>query len=288
MSYILEAIKKAESERGKPLLRTKPMQAEDNNEKPARSISWLAIAVFINAIILLAWIVMQQLNKIDDVEPEQVIASDVVPDKTQNSVQEYQAEAVDEVLVSKSIDTQAQDEALPNIVSATESESSTPSFFSVSDNSESESESAPIDSEQTFTSQTDNQFDEVSEPQDLAKAEVDPLPVIYKEAEPELPEIIPVQERAVEEAPVQIEASVIENPDVPELGELPYSLQQEIPKLQISVHIYNVQKDARKVRVNGGLLLEGESIDDDLIVREITPRGVVFDYDGTLFKVSLR
>ena len=52
MSYILEAIKKAERERGKPLLQAKPVQVSANDEKPARSISWLAVAVFLNAMIL--------------------------------------------------------------------------------------------------------------------------------------------------------------------------------------------------------------------------------------------
>jgi len=308
MSYILEAIKKAERERGKPLLQTKPVQVSADDAKPTRSISWLAVAVFLNAMILLAWIVTQQLNKANNDEQVEQTQNEVIAnikqdqdglksdasDNNQMLTQEIDALSVDDVIDNEDIDVPSLEKVPSEEVISTESKDDIPSFFSTPDDTS--FESIPESSEQEITrhseeSETDqNNKQQIIniEPQNLPRAEVDPLPKVYQAAEPALPTITPSEEVEVIDVPVKIETPIIENPDAPEFGQLPYSLQKQIPKLQISVHIYNVQKDARKVRVNGGLLLEGQQVDDDLIVLEITPRGVVFDYDGTIFKMNLR
>ena len=77
-------------------------------------------------------------------------------------------------------------------------------------------------------------------------------------------------------------------PAVPDFAELPYSTQQKIPETRISVHIYNAEPDKRKVRINGQIYRQGEQVDDDLVIEEITPSSVVFDFSGTLFQRTLR
>jgi hypothetical protein len=308
MSYILEAIKKAESERGKPLLQTKPVQVNANDEKPARSISWLAVAVFLNAMILLAWIVTQQLNNANNDEQVEQTQNEVITnikqdqdglnsdasDNNQMLTQEIDASSVEDVIDNEDLDVPSLEKVPSEEVISTESKGDIPSFFSTPDDTSFESipeisePEITRHSEESETDQKNKQQIINIEPQNLPKAEVDPLPKVYQDTKPALLAITPSEEVEVIDVPVKIETPIIENPDAPEFGQLPYSLQKQIPKLQISVHIYNVQKDLRKVRVNGGLLLEGQQVEDDLIVLEITPRGVVFDYDGTIFKMNLR
>ena len=86
---------------------------------------------------------------------------------------------------------------------------------------------------------------------------------------------------------IEKEIPVIENTNVPHFNELPYPLQQRIPDISISVHIYNLAKNARKVRVNGRLLHQGDAVSDSLIIQEITTYGVIFNYEGELFKMPL-
>ena len=322
MSYILEAIKKAEQERGGTLLPNKPVNSTQQEENTSKSIPWIAIAIFINAVILCAWIVFQQLNKSsdqvesgDDVSGSIVIENEQVAEELQVQVQKENPISVDDNINSERMDEISNPEFLHeedanhelNAQQQTEQEtlnSEVPSFFSATPNQvdannileqpELIQEESPASSdieridinlsaenpEQIISKAVDVQRDQ-------PEAFIDPLPVVE---EPNEQTHSNTYEEPVVDTPPQQEVAiaVVENPNVPELGELPFSMQQQIPKIQISVHIYNVDKDARKVRINGGLFLEGDLVESDLVVEEITAHGVIFDYQGTLFKLSLR
>ena len=325
MSYILEAIKKAERERGGSLLPNAPVNEELQEEASSKRISWVAIAIFLNATILLAWLVIQQINNSDN---EKLISSEVsAADEAMISIDSADNNHVDEINHQSIVDehqaVNSEEKSMPEFLEASDADNEierdkvsvsesteqpqikndVPSFFASPDedsSSANENEQQQMDvADESYPSEEMAKSD-VShaneKPNEAALEEVDneftppvaliePLPIKEKDIESE---IIADDEHEIEEYQEPVAIALVENQNVPELGELPFPLQQEIPKIQISVHVYNLEKAARKVRINGGLFLEGQSVETGLAIEEITAHGVIFDYEGTLFKISLR
>ncbi len=74
---------------------------------------------------------------------------------------------------------------------------------------------------------------------------------------------------------------------IPDLAELPPSLRKNMPPLKLTGHLYSLgHPNARKVILNGAALKEGQYLDDDLMVSEITPDGVILDFHGRLFRIG--
>ncbi len=325
MSYILEAIKKAEGERGNKRLSQAVINEALDRSQHKKSLPWLAIAIFINAIILLAWIGYQVLykqplidsssgsqanvdssysevvNNVSDVQENIVMSEEPIPDAAIVSESEQpdleqianQKASVD-IIVDEPVVTDTNTIEPSGEIRASVSlddliDEEVPVFFSVKkqepvNSGDSEVSPQEIEPGQIKPSQTEPK--PILEPITVAKVDPMPIPVI------ELPEPdsthhvddFDSQQVSVEQLPV---IPLVRPSDVPSYDELPYSLQQQIPKLTISVHIYNADVDARKVRINGQLLYEGEQIDQETMVEEITPLGVIIDHAGTLFKKNL-
>ncbi|MDZ7686916.1 MAG: general secretion pathway protein GspB [Gammaproteobacteria bacterium] len=71
------------------------------------------------------------------------------------------------------------------------------------------------------------------------------------------------------------------------IGELPSSVQQQLPDLRFSSHIYASAPDLRMVNINGKSLREGELVSDGIRLVEITEEGVVLRYRDYRFEVSV-
>jgi len=322
MSYILEAIKKAESERGNDRLHENVL-IDNDDVKVKRRIPWVAMAIFFNAAILLLWIAMQLLSSPDGEvanneseanvvpnqlsAPEQIQASNGIEDDDDLNqlTQDFEFPSVEQRNTNTLID-EADNSSVPVIVTEnnkvknTEPEinevtpaSREANFFKTKNNKTPQAEIVADDKlldEASAQLEFETQFDVQPESDNLAIAKVDPLPftpdtsldannqTLQQEPEPVV----------VEEVELPKEIAVIRHSDTPSIEELPYAIQQKLPKLVISVHVYNIDKSARKVRVNGQLLYEGDQLDNDVIVEEITSYGVIFDYSGTLFRKNLR
>ena len=70
-----------------------------------------------------------------------------------------------------------------------------------------------------------------------------------------------------------------------EIGQLPISVREELPRIRISSHIYSNNPLARIVSINGSVIREGESVIKGLKVDEITMTGIILDYQGYLFRM---
>ncbi|MGF1725209.1 general secretion pathway protein GspB [Photobacterium nomapromontoriensis] len=66
------------------------------------------------------------------------------------------------------------------------------------------------------------------------------------------------------------------------IGELPATVQNRIPTLNFQTHIYSSTPDSRWVKVNGKEAFEGDEIAPGVVLRQIKPRTVVFDFDSYL------
>ena len=74
---------------------------------------------------------------------------------------------------------------------------------------------------------------------------------------------------------------------MPQLSELPQSIQTQIPDLTFSSHMYSSQERFRSITINGKRLKQGRYYSDHLYVNEITEKGAIMGFDGTLFEVDV-
>jgi len=75
---------------------------------------------------------------------------------------------------------------------------------------------------------------------------------------------------------------------IPYYYQLPDSAQQTLPEFHISFHAYSRRPSARIVSVNGKVLREGQDFDNKIKLEQITPSGIVLLSAGTWrFKVDV-
>jgi general secretion pathway protein B len=70
---------------------------------------------------------------------------------------------------------------------------------------------------------------------------------------------------------------------VPQRDELPADIQQHIPFMEFSAHVYSSNPLHRSIVINGRFMEEGDMFASDLLLSEITPKGAIFDFQGQLF-----
>lgn len=69
-------------------------------------------------------------------------------------------------------------------------------------------------------------------------------------------------------------------------SELPNHIQQALPQIQISLHFFSNRSESRLVRINDRHLREGDMVANELRLLEITEGGAVFSFRGYRFRVD--
>jgi len=75
--------------------------------------------------------------------------------------------------------------------------------------------------------------------------------------------------------------------NITSFSELPVSVQQSLPPINIEGHIYDDNPAARMVIINGAIRREKQRIDQNLKLEEITPNGVILSYQGHVFHMGV-
>jgi general secretion pathway protein B len=70
---------------------------------------------------------------------------------------------------------------------------------------------------------------------------------------------------------------------IPHQRQLDYDLQSALPAMTISVHVYSATPSSRLVRINGTIYREGDLIDSELKLEEITQDGLILSIRDTRF-----
>ncbi|MFA5517236.1 MAG: general secretion pathway protein GspB [Desulfuromonadales bacterium] len=73
---------------------------------------------------------------------------------------------------------------------------------------------------------------------------------------------------------------------IPLLEELPAAIRRELPALVVTLHYHTADPAARMARINGSILRQGQPLDEQLIVDEITAEGIVFRFRDTRFRLG--
>lgn len=75
---------------------------------------------------------------------------------------------------------------------------------------------------------------------------------------------------------------------LPLTQQLPEELKRNIPEITLAGHTYSETPSQRMVIINNKILREGNSLDGNISLVEITWDGVVLDYNGTQFHQNIK
>ncbi len=115
----------------------------------------------------------------------------------------------------------------------------------------------------------------------IARQETKTIPPVEKE-----PETVTPAPKEVRKEEIQPTANP-EEPFVPFLTELPETTQAKVPKLKFAGHVYSKQPAQRLIMINRKIVREGDMVETDLRLEEITHDGVILRYEGTRFRVAI-
>lgn len=99
----------------------------------------------------------------------------------------------------------------------------------------------------------------------------------------------PETDAPLPESAMQSQTIVLEpppQPAVPRLSEMPEAFRRTFPKLHFEVHAYDDDPAKRFVMLNGRRYRENETLSEGLLISEITPAGVIFSYQNEMVLIS--
>lgn len=74
---------------------------------------------------------------------------------------------------------------------------------------------------------------------------------------------------------------------IPHFRELPLNIQNDLPDIRFSVHLYSPQAHARLVKIDGWIRREGDALTPELMLDEIISTGAIFTFRGHRFRVPV-
>ncbi|WP_334189645.1 general secretion pathway protein GspB [Noviherbaspirillum sp.] len=246
MSYILDALKKAESERklgGVPNIHAQPPASILTPHQPSwrKPALWAGILALAMAGGGLAW---WQTSARQAPPPAQVVQTAPPAAPASQAPQVAAAPVATEQPVAKSEPPAAKPATIP-----------------------SEPQEAP-------------EAPKPAKPVKRAKpAEAEQKAVAKAAPKPE--QRVAKAEKAEKPAP---EPAAPKEERIASLRELPDHIQREIPPLVINGYIYSPNKADRTVLVNGKLVREGDQVAPDLAVERLTQGGMVLNYKGYRYR----
>ncbi|MBI1892334.1 MAG: general secretion pathway protein GspB [Burkholderiales bacterium] len=249
MSYILDALKKAEAERqlgAVPNLHMQPVSTLSYRATGARGKTWLIAAALsgLIAVALLAWL---QPWRAPSGEPS---ISPPVAALPSTQVSQVAAENP----------PQSQTEIAPIAPTG-------PATLS--------SEAATIESAP--------QAPPVATRKPAVKEK--PAPV-HKQRNPDAVAQAPKPNAAPVAAPAPVQAPHAQEQAPLSARELPENIQRELPNVSIGGYIYSDNPRERQLLANKRLLREGEEAAPGLVLEKMLPRAAVFNYKGHRYQVA--
>ncbi len=296
MSYILEALRKSESERHQgevPNLGASPMLIHAGRRERSSWPYWLAGALVLNAAVVGAWLLGSHSASTDAARVEPVVSSAEVTPHQAPVAEIHSASvapstapgaAVAAATPMSAVGQQAYPipGAIPGLGQPMQPRSPDPS--SVAQHPRSAYPAAQP------SASVQPQWDRVTPSNQGSQ----PLLITPDTARKSLaydPELGYMDDTAPANFPVSPTAALsqisADTPaiDVPRLDELPPSFQARVPALTFNSHIYSSDPSARRVMVNNVYLREGQSY-KGMAVQEITDEGAIFVLNGVMFEIN--
>jgi general secretion pathway protein B len=273
MSYILDALKKAEKERKRgtvPDLST--MQDPPPQKQKKRSLwPYLVIAaLLINAGIFLIWL-----------SPWETEETTSVAQAPPAITRESQAKASPQVSSENQFSPHATSSSVPTMTAPTGSDTL--------------EEKSSREHQAKMTSKVQTDTHQQKEKRSTHVIQKDPSHEESPQKQPSEPST------SAATPPLPVEGTNTSDhqrssPDRPsgsllrlyDLKDLPSSVKDTLPDINISVFVYSDDPSSRIVKINGQSVREGQELTDGLKVERIVPEGVIFYYEGYRFRFRIR
>lgn len=113
-----------------------------------------------------------------------------------------------------------------------------------------------------------------------------PAVVVVEPTAPQAAKAVPPAPVATAPAtppPATAAASPSATASLPKLWELPYEKRKDIPALVMSLQVYAADAAQRFAIINDERHVEGDDLGDGLLLKEITPDGLIVEYRGERF-----
>jgi len=310
MSYILDALKKADRERQRgtlPNLDTRQAGPNGRPEKRSRWPYWLAAALLINAGLLLWWLRPWQATAPLSAEQTAATALPAIPAATAS--QSDPAPPVTEAIAGP-VHAAAppppfageRQEITPNTVSGlADPAAGAPAPVGAPPARSIASPAAPPQMSQPAPPpapqpplppqpETAAALTPPASPPEAITEEIIDEETEEQQPLPEGEELAdngfqqpqnPSSAEEMEELPPDSPAAI---PDLPSREELPATIQEGVPEITISLHVYSRRSAGRMISIGGRVLREGEMVSPELKLEEITETGAIFGYQGHRFR----
>jgi general secretion pathway protein B len=268
MSYILEALKKAEQARNRgkapELFTVQTVQAA--LPKPRNPWPYIIVAVLaINAAVLLAW--LRPWHRATPPATPSVASASVDPQPAQPILPPAPTSAL---LPAPTASAPA--ERLPNATPATVEGGATPAT------------PRPISPSSAKTAKPSKS----SEPKSAEAKLAAKAPSPQAAREPARKEGSQSKSAAsASPAPAAAEAGDASEAGVITFNELPADIRQELANITVAVHMYSAKPADRFVGVNDRAVREGEELNPGLKLEKITYDGMILSYKGYRFRKGL-
>jgi general secretion pathway protein B len=273
VSFILDALKKSDHKRQRgtvpDLLTVHDPMPQQPKKRSLLSYLFL-VALLLNAIILAVWLHPWQSEK------PNIIAQSTVRQQHESAAVES-GQGISEVNLPVSVQSPDIVKAISPEVKVTEEESLPKPDITVATPAEKPVNVVPQN--QPVQAEVGAQKKVLGEPSPT----VDVPGAI--EISPTTQEQVPVINHSPAESQPPANIEVASEQRVFNLHELPLSIQQDLPDLTISGHIYSNKPTLRIVNINGQILREGESVAANLKLEEITSTGIILSYQGFRFRM---
>ncbi len=265
MSFILDALKKLEQKRHRSTVPNLLTIHSSPKEKPKKRSAWvylLAAALLLNAGILMIWLHPWRSEK--------------------TAIAKQSTDIEKRVLTMAESGKEVSD--VPVAVSSPPKSIAKKETGSLGEKSLSKKE---ITASTPAVKQThvEPQGQPALSKTDMSKSVLAPDTEKGKRTIPAAQEKTPVGQQTVSKALPDINSAGTSEQKIFERNELPASIQQELPNLSVTGHIYSNDPSSRIVNINGQILRDGETVTAGLKLEEITENGVVLNYKGYRFRM---
>jgi len=126
----------------------------------------------------------------------------------------------------------------------------------------------------------------IESPVENATRDLPPPPVITNHSKKII--LLPEQTSPQQEEEVEVPPPDRKHTDIPDIKNLPPSIQADIPDLYLAGHTYSDNPTKRMIIINNDILREGDRVNDSITLIEITWTGVILDYNGKRFSMSIK
>ncbi len=273
MSFILDAIAKSEQERQEQEVPGAQVLAFPlgSPQQPRRLLPYLLVgALLLNVIVLAIWM-QPEKNSFDWFSSKQI---DTTSQRDENVIATAEVTSLDQTTSVAGVSSPA----IPDEVAAVDNTDLTKQLAAE------QAGIILIDSSETTTDLPNQPETARSEPKTV-QADDDTAAWVRVE-----PETLSNKARSTQPAEGQLvlQDSIIIQPFVSSIRELPSDVRRDLPTVVFSGHLYSSNPESSVVFVDGERpVMKGQRIVDEIYLHEITPTGVVVEFRGYLIDVGV-